>query len=776
MKYGNFDMDSREFIVTSPKTPRAFDNFIFNDAIVGNVEQTGVGYTDYQVEDKEMTKLTTGIGRTCDFDVFGREEYMNRLVYVRDNETGEYWNIGWEPVKKDYDTYRCRHGVGYSIIENETAGVRGALRIFVPQGKDPVEIWSLKLEDTSGQERDLSVFVYAQVSFSYMWEFDSYGDVIYRNSLFDETHQMMVFSKHPFIQPHSYQTGFLCIDSTVDGFDGSKDAFVGRYSSMNEPEAVVEGRCRNSAGTGGGTVAAIQTNLTIGANEFQEVHMVMGVSDTVENCVQLRDKYLNDAEHHFEALKKDKDQMVQSNFIETPDEILNNMANVWNKQQASYGAYWCRWGWMGYRDVVQHGYGVSNFDSEKTREIILKAMAHKYQSGLALRGWNPVDKKAYSDSALWLVYTLIAYLKETGDYDLLNEVVPYFDEGSDTVMDHIKTSLNFLENNKGSHGLLLIKFGDWNDSLTGIGKEGRGESVWLSMAYAYALQLMNELFEYLGEEDNAKEYHERRMSIIKAINEEAWDGEWYIRGYDDNGAPIGASENTEGQIYLNVQSWAMICGAAKGERVQQILNSVDKYLQTDVGYQLIHPTYKTFDPMIGRVTSMEPGICENGTIYSHGNAFMIKGLYDIGEKERAYEVYKKVTPAYVANDDDVKNSSPSYVYANCYYGPEHRNSPYQVEFTWVTGSIAWFHNLLYEDMIGVARDHKGITIKPQMPDAWPQMSSTRTIRDKTFQIEISRDEKTEQMLVTFNGKERSDSFIAYDECLEVNRLQIILPV
>ena len=604
-----------------------------------------------------------------------------------------------------------------------------------------------------------------------MWGFNSYGDMFYRNSQLDRDNNMLVFTKHPFVKPHNFQTGFLAADRSIAGFDGNRDFFIGAYNQLNEPEAVIEGQCRNSIGSSDATIAALQFNMN-NTNGTETINFVFGVSDSVENGVALKNKYLPDFEHAFEQLKCSKDKMMSHNVISSPDQTFNNQANCWNKQQALFGAQWCRWGWMGYRDIVQHAMGVSNFRPDITKSIILEALSYQYSNGLALRGWNPVDTKEYSDSALWLIYTLTAYLKETGDFQLLNEQVEFYDEGSDTVHGHIDRALDFLEKNKGCHDLLLIKFGDWNDSLTGIGKEGKGESVWLSMAYAEALKQMAELACYLEQHNKEANYRTRYTSMIDAINTHAWDGKWYLRGYCDNGEAIGSHVNKEGRIYLNVQSWAMICGAANKKRMNIILESVNDMLDTPLGYKLITPAYHTFNPVIGRVTSMEPGICENGTIYAHGNAFFIKGLYAMGETEKAYALYRKFTPAYSNDNDCLKKDNPGYIYANCYYGPEHRNSPYKMEFSWITGSIAWFYNILFDDLLGIKRDYEGLSICPQLPAEWKKLDAQRIFRGKKINIQIHGSGVVSEIIL--NGKTMNSSSIPFHLLKAENKLEIKL--
>ena len=772
--YGYFNDDGTEFIITNPKTPRAFDNFIWNDVLFSSVHQTGVGFLDYQIDDTEAVQLFTGIGRICDFDVYGRDHLMSRLIFIRDNETGEYWNVNWEPVKKAFDSYECVHGLGYSKIKSETNKIASSFRIFVPKGKDPVELWTMDFENKSDKKRDVSIFIYNQFQFSYKWGFNSYGDMFFRTTYLNKENNALIANKHPHVTPHNHQTAFMVPDKEIVGFDGSRDAFIGQYNNINEPDVIVEGKCKGSIGSSDATIGVTQFKLELDPGRSEKINMVVGVSDSVEDMKPLKEKYLTSMDAEFEKLKTYHNSFIANNRFNTPDEHLNRMLNVWMKHQTSYGAQWCRWGWMGYRDIVQHGYGVSSFNPERTKQILKEAFQHQYANGMALRGWNPVDTKPYSDSALWLVFTLISYLKETADFDFLEEKVKFFDEGTDSVLEHIERALNFLESNKGNHNLVLIKFGDWNDSLTAIGKEGRGESVWLSMAYAEALLQMIDLFEY-RKDNKANEYQLRYENIKKAINENAWDGEWYVRCFDDNGRPVGSNQSEQGKIFLNVQSWSMIAGIADEKRTEQVVQSSDKMLKTDIGYLLLAPTFLAPDPHIGRISYMEPGICENGTVYSHVNVWMILGLLRAGKVEEAYQAFKRITPGYFSGQEgDPKQNMPPYIYANGCYGPAHKNNKFQMEFTWITGSVAWFYNALTKEMVGIKPDYDQLVIEPKLPAEWNELTVNRYFRGKTFDIAIKRAD-VEKIEVELNGRRLSGNQIKLFDCVKENKVKVFIP-
>lgn len=734
--FGHFSERGADFTITNPKTPRAFDNVLWNETIFSNVQQTGVGYCDYQIEGLEGIQLFTGVGRICDFDVFGRDHLMNRLIYIRDNATGDFWNINWEPVQHKYDTYECTHGLGFTRIRTVVEGIQAEFRIFVPPGRDPVELWDITLKDVSGRSRSLSVFAYNQFQFKYKWGFDSYGDMIFRGVRLEESLNAVVASKHPFRRPHEFLTGFMTSDRKISAYDGSRDAFVGTYNTLARPQALIDGSCTNTPGSSEATIGAVQFDIELPANGMALTTLIIGATDAAENIKDFQSRYFGKTEEWFRRLESEKKELVARNHISTPDKHFNRLVNTWTKHAALFGATWCRWGWMGYRDLVQHGLGVAALRPERTREIIIEAMRHQYRSGPAVRGWNPLDEKKYSDSALWLVFTLDAYLKETGDLDLLDQEVAFLDGDSDSVLGHVERALQFLHENKGSHDLCLIKFGDWNDSLTGVGRKGRGESVWLSQACAEACRLMAALMSHLGQTSQANEYLLRRKSLVDAINLHAWDGEWYLRCFDDEGRPLGSHQNSAAQIFMETQSWALISGMADPSRSERLVASCDRLLDSPVGYRLLAPPYSTEDPAIGRISTLEPGICENGTVYSHVNIWMMLGLLRQGNGDKAYEVFRKITPGYVEGDMAIKQNSPPYIYANCYYGPEHRNRAFQMEFTWITGSLAWFNTVPLQEMLGVKPDFDGLLIQPCLPSQWKQVSIEREFRGGHFHIEI----------------------------------------
>ncbi len=546
----------------------------------------------------------------------------------------------------------------------------------------------------------------------------------------------VITEKHPENKPHDYLIGFTAADAKIDAWDGSKEKFVGRYNKLNEPLRVIEGRCTNTPGTNEFTAAVLQFDLVLGPSEDRAINLVTGAADSVDSIRSMRRKYLSKTDDFFAELKKEKTAEAGSNRLKTPDNHLNRLINIWAKQQTLFGSVWTRWGMRGYRDIVQHALGVTAFRPDISRSVLCKALKFQYKHGMALRGWDPVDKKAYSGTA--------------------------------DVMTHIETAMTYLEENKGIHGLCLIKYGDWNDSLTAIGKAGKGESVWLSMAYAAALLQLEELYRYLDKPERAADCRGRYAVMKDAVNTHAWEGDRYIGCYSDSCRKIYSKENREGRIYINTQSWAVISGIADKDKVEAMLRAMDAELLTGYGYLLSAPTFFDFDPEIGRITAMEPGIAENGTVYSHGNAFMLRALLQLGMGDRAYELFQRIAPGYYRDETPTKAESPAYVFTNCYYGPDHRHSPYRMEYSWITGSAAWFYHLMTEWMPGLRKAYDGFHLDPVLPAAWDRLELEKTLQGRQFTIRI---EKRPQpagsgIKIKLNGSELPDNFIRFDDCAE----------
>ncbi|MBR2297219.1 MAG: hypothetical protein IKA43_07445, partial [Clostridia bacterium] len=368
-KYGYFNESGDEFIITSPKTPRPFDNFLFNDSCYANVHQTGIGCFDYQIDGKEGIQLYTGVGRICDYDVFGKDHLYNRIIFIRDNESGEFWTLNWEPVCHPYQEYQCVQGLGYTEITNKTNDLVSKMRIFVPVGTDATELWKLSFKNETGKKKSYSIFTYSQIQFRFKWGFDSYGDTMYRATRFDEERNTFYMTKHPFIKPHNYLTAFMTADKKIVGSDGCQNVFVGEYGTIGAPEVVREGKCKNSIGSANATICTLQFDIELDAGQSEDISLMLGVGSEENDSIALSDKYLNNQEKYFEEMKAHYKAMYNQNHITTTDEHFDRLINYWGKHATHFGATWCRWGYNGYRDIVQHGFGVVSFKTDRTKQI-----------------------------------------------------------------------------------------------------------------------------------------------------------------------------------------------------------------------------------------------------------------------------------------------------------------------------------------------------------------------------------------------------------------------
>lgn len=750
MKTGEFASGGDEYIINNPELPRPFDVMLFNDACYSNVHHTGIGCFDYQKDGKEGIQLFTGTGRICDYDVFGKEHLYSRLIYIRDNENGRFWTLNWEPVCKHTEHFTCRHQIASTVITNQTEGVVAQLTVTVPPGNDPVELWKLELSDIRGKPRDLTVFAYSQLQFRFKWDFDSYGNMIYHTTYFDEKENVFFAEKHPYVRPHNELTAFFASSEKVLGFDGSRRLFMGQYGTAVSPKAVVSGHCTGSLGSAEDIICALEWHILLNGDK-KAWSIVIGAGDCKETCLALKDKYINNVEEWRQKAADERKACLDKVKITTKYPQLDRIMNTWVKLSCLYGATWCRWGYNGYRDIVQHGMGVTDIKPERTKQILKEAFSYQYSYGMAVRGWNPVDDRPYSDSALWSIYTLDAYIRETGDRDFLSEEIPYLDGGFDTVLSHALKALEFLEKNKGAHGLLLIKFGDWNDSLTGAGKEGRGESVWLSMAYVHAISQMKSLCNLLDMSDTVKELEKCEKLMRKHLTDTAWQGDRYLRCFDDNGKPIGSAADKYGRLFLETQSFSFMIGLGNKKQQQTLLNTLERESYTRLGYLLLSPAYRELDDRVGRLSAMEPGIAENGTVYTHPNFWLVLGLLQNGYADKAFDLIKRLMPGWETEDTkELKEKNLPYQFANCCYGPEHKNNPYQMEYTWITGSVAWVRKAVEEWLLGIRPEYDGLRIAPCLPRDFGNYRVERDFRGSRYIIEVK--EGCGKKKITVDGK------------------------
>lgn len=750
--FGHFSQDGSEYIFTSAQTPRPMLNYIWNSRILSGVNHFGGGDGAYG-------------GRAASYidpESRGRAILIrngNRYFYIRDEETGEFWNPGWYPSKRTLDNYSCTHGLGYSIIAGSYKSIAAKVRIFV-NSEDPVEICTVTLKNNSDKARKLKVYSFIEFSLEGYARYSEYDS--YVSCEFDEEHNMLVAHNTAQERPHNWFDGFISSDRQISGFDSSKKAFLGTYGDISAPEVVVNGKCLDSLAACELMVGVLEHSITLAAGEELTYNVLFGSTDSTKTAINLTEKILadNKIEQDLVELATSKKNMINDIVVETPEGKINHITNKWVKQQVQLCAEVGRATGKGFRDQLQDSWAVAAFNQGLAKEKILETLRHEYSDGRCVRGWLPLDHHIYSDGPTWIAPTVNAYIKETGDYKFLDIVVPYLDEGEATVWEHILTAVRHSSEDLGSRGLVLARDGDWNDSLNGIGIGGKGESVWTSIALYYALNNSAEIArEIIKDTALETELLDRAAKIKAAINSTGWDGEWYLAGYNDEGRKVGSHCEKEGSIYLNSQTWAIMSGVAEGDRINKCLASIDDKLNSAYGPLTLYPAYTSYNPSIGRLTGFVPGIWENGTPYCHGGTFKIVSDCSIGRGNEAYDTLMKIMPDSELNPSEHSGCEP-YVFTNMYFGPDNPRAG-QTAFAWVTGTAGWMFRSVTQYMLGFYPGYDSITINPCIPEWWKECSMKRVFRGDTYLLKIINKNKKQSGVckLYLDGKEISGNSI-----------------
>lgn len=727
-----FTEDGNSCVIYDPAPPRHWYNYLWNeDRYCAQISQTGHGRSYYLSEKAEMCMIN-------------RDDA--RYVYVRDDESKDAWNIGQGPLNTEVEDYACTHSIGYSQITSERDGVKGSWRIFVPE-KGFHEVWTLKLRNEGVSERRLSVFSAVSFSlegFSYPRYYEMYRCM---STSFDrELNGVYCDSVHPFA-PHDLYHGFLASTEPVYAYDGNLAEFCGSASTLTLPDAsacalfqrpdvVMQGRdCTDSAASLFILGGVLQHKVTLQPGEEKEFHVLFGISGSCAEAAETVSRYAAEGAVE-EAFRKAQDynyRKISSLTVHTPDEKINRIMNNWVKKQADF----CIVGKKGVRDNLQIAVGLLNYRQEKAEEEILECLRHQFRDGHGVLTWYPYDDTRYSDQPFWIIWAVCELVKETGDFTLLEKKVEWQDGGSATVMEHVKAAVDRLIEDKGANGLVKLFFADWNDALN-VTDDPEAESVMLSHQFCLALRELERLMERAGEEEYAAYVKEQYEILKERINKAAWDGKWYARALSCKGN-IGSADSTGSRIYLNAQTWAVLSGVADEEKLPLVLEAVDS-MEQDFGFPLNLPPYPAYDPHVGRMSGMLPGLFENGGVYCHATGFKILMDCCAGRATKAVHTLKKIMPDSEKNPSARSGAEP-YVFTNCYStNPGYYGKSYQ---SWTTGTSVWCLMGLYEGVMGVKRDYEGLRIDPCFPAQWEEAEVTRHFRGADYHIVIRNPEHLE---------------------------------
>ncbi|MCL1819120.1 MAG: GH116 family glycosyl hydrolase [Oscillospiraceae bacterium] len=768
MQYGHFC--GREYVVTRPDAPVSFTNYLGLEDFVTVISHNAGGYSFYK---------TPQYHRITRFRPNGvPKDRPGHYIYVRDNDTGEYWSLSWQPVGGDLSKHRyeARHGLSYSRFLCERGGILGQQTLFVPLG-DSCELWDVTLENKSGKPRNLSVFGYCEFSFRHI-------DIDNQNlqmSLYcagsRQADGIIEYKLH--YEADGYQ--FFTADFTPDGFDALRDTFIGNWQTETNPAAVEAGQCSSSQGTTGNHCGALMKTVKLEAGQSTRLLFILGeggmpVAQTV------RDKYAKPGavDVAFKKLQKYWDDKISVMQIDTPHEEMNLMLNSWTLYQAEINVLFSRFAsfievggrtGLGYRDTAQDAMCIPSAEPEGCRNRLLQLLNGQTAAGYGLHLFDPMwfepkddEKPAFksptvipgfdkqtmihgiedvcADDALWLIPAVCEYVRETGDRDFCGLSVPFADGGEATVYKHLKRSLDFTASQTGQNGIALGLRADWNDCLN----LGGGESAMVSFLHVWALGHFIELAEWLGIQDDADTYREIREKTIKTCEDVLWDGEWYRRGYTASGRVIGSDQNSEGKVFMESNTWAVVSETAQPDRARSAMDAVDRFLYTDYGLMLNAPSFSKPDDELGFIGRVYPGVKENGAVFSHPNPWAWVAECLLGRGSRAMKFYDALCPAKQNDIIDLRKAEP-YSYCQFVMGRDHELHG-QANHPWMTGTAGWAYFAATQYMLGIRPDYECLRVDPCIPADWKGFTVNRRWRGAEYKITVKNPDGVEKGVVS----------------------------
>jgi len=769
--YGYFDDSKREYVITRPDTPLPWLNYIGQDEFFGLCTNTAGGYTFWK--DAKLRRLTRYRYNNVPMDLGGR------YLYINDN--GTVWNPGWKPTKTKLDKYECRHGLGYTQIIGAKDGVEVEMLFFVPLGEN-LEVWKTTVRNTGKMTKNLKLFSYVEFCL-----FEALNDMTNYQRTYSigevEVEGSAIYHKTEFRERRSHYTLFASTKE-VAGFDTSRDAFVGVHNGLHEAQVPFSGDAKKTIAHGWNPIGSHQINLKLepGASEtfsFLLAYVEQGDLPKFDRPFvmnktkgrELLAKYQKSGavDEAFKAVKNLWDGLLSKFQVDCPDPHASRMLNTWNQYQCmatfnlsrSASLYETGIGrGMGFRDSNQDLLGFVHLIPERARQRILDIAATQLSDGTCYHQYQPLTKKGnaevggdFYDDHLWLVLSTCSYIKETGDTSILEAPVGYADKpgSKDNLLHHLETSIAYTLKNRGDRGLPLIGHADWNDclnlncfstepnesfQLAGDVKGSKAESVMIAGLFLYASREMVSLYQYLKKPQDQDRLQKAYDGMLKVVEEQAWDGEWYTRAYDAKGNPVGSKTNEEGKIFIESQGWCVLGGAGKDNgRARQALESVHKHLYTSNGVILQQPAYSTYHLELGEVTSYPPGYKENAGIFCHNNTWINLGWCLLGDGDRALEYYLSICPSAKEEQIETYRSEP-YVYAQMIAGRD-AATPGEAKNSWLTGTAAWTFLTVSQGLLGVKPDFDGLRIDPCIPKAWKEFKVTRNYRGVEYQVHVS---------------------------------------
>jgi cellobiose phosphorylase len=759
-QYGYYTEDYREFVITNPRTPRPWFNYMWNSQYTGLISHTGGGFSF--LESPRDNRISRMRYNCLPWDRPGR------YVMIKDTDTDKYWSLSWSPtIHLNYDFYECRHGQGYTKITTEINGIRGEITYFVPTDTN-AEVWRVKLTELSGQTRDLEIYSFLELLMGNALndQINQPNDKHFTDIHFDQDLQALVATRRYWVlnkgvsvkQPNidwKYQI-YFSQSLPISGFDSSLDTFIGRWRSESNPVAVETGVMKNTEITAGDPVVALQSKISLAANSSVDFAVVLEIAPKEIPPTPLvkggdGDKIIEIVDNYFNNLKQKWDAHLSCVQVQTPDEAFNAMINVWNQYQAAVtfdmarNSGYYHGGLLfgtGMRDRFQDILGVVMVDPAKVRERLIKALNFQFKDGSTLHNYfvltNTGERTNHSDTPLWIPFGIVEYLKETGDFSILEEVVPYHDDTSGTVYEHLVRALDFAIANTGERGMPRIFTGDWNDTLDHVGSQGKGETTWGAFFLGYVLNKSLPVCEHQGDSDAINRFQKFYEHLRQVTNDICWDGEWYLRAFRDNGEPIGVSNASQGKIFVNAQSWAVISELAPKDRADHCMASSREYLATPFGMQIVAPSFTEIDDTVGLISRCVPGKKENGAVFNHASSWFVLASLLNGDTEFGWEIYRRMMPinSSQATDDKCDRfETEPYVYPEYVTSPDHETQG-QASHSWLTGTAVWMLRIGIDYILGFQPTFTGMIIDPKIPSEWSGFTNHSDVKQMTVNGEV----------------------------------------
>ncbi len=811
MQYGYFDDEKKEYVITTPTTPYPWINYLGSQEYFSLISNTAGGYSFYK--DAKLRRITRFRYNNVPLDLGG-----GRYYYI--NDDGDVWSPGWAPAKKELDKYECRHGMGYTKISGARGGVETEVTYFVPLNAN-AEIHKVVVKNTSGKKKQVKLFSFIEWC---LWNAQDDMTNFQRNYNTGEVEVKgsVIYHKTEYKERRNHYA-FFSVNAPIVGFDSDRESFMGTYNGFENPQAVFAGKSNNSVADGWHPIASHSLEVNLEPGEVKEYIFVLGyvenafeekwesknvINKTKAEALIAKYSTTEAVDQAFAELAASWDQLLSKYTVNTADDKVNRMVNIWNQYQcmvtfnlsrsASYFESGIGRG-MGFRDSNQDLLGFVHQIPDRARERIIDLASTQLEDGGAYHQYQPLTKKGndeiggnFNDDPLWLVLAVVSYIKETGDYSILDVMTPFdSDESKSTPLaDHLKRSIDHVIDNVGPHGLPLIGRADWNDCLnlncfstepgesfqTSTSKDGKvAESVMIAGMFCYIGDEYVRLMDKIGNKAEVERVSGEVAKMRDIVMEHGWDGSWFIRAYDDFGKKIGSEECEEGKIFIESQGLCVMgnCGVEDGKALKA-LDAVEERLGTKYGLVLQNPAYTKYYVEYGEISTYPAGYKENAAIFCHNNAWIMVAEAQMGRGDKAFDYYTRIAPAWTEEYSEIHRTEP-YVYSQMVAGKDAKRHG-EAKNSWLTGTASWNFLAISQSILGIIPEYDGLQVDPSIPKAWESYSVTREFRGDQYQITVKNPNHVSKGVVKMivDGKEVEGNIIPIAGDKQIHKVEVIL--